>query len=167
MTQYYVVDLNDFIDPIRGNLERLIKKDLYSVELIYYSFIMKYWPHITLTVFGEYVKNEELLFEKYPDLAPNISTINTQYQQETKLIGDNYVPILDEKKWDVPLYVSITYSVISVTEQYITPGSIVYLRNLFDVFALSDRGTYIICNLEFDGRPVLLTKKYKASHTSV
>lgn len=163
VTEYYVVDLDDFINPIRGNLERLIKKDLYSVELIYYSFILKYWPHITLTVFGEYVKNEEVLFEKYPDLAPNISNVKTQYQQETKLIGDNYIPVLDEKKWDVPLYVSITYSVISVTEQYITPGSIVYLRNLFDVFALSERVTYIICNLEFDGRQVLLTKKYKTT----
>jgi hypothetical protein len=68
---------------------------------------------------------------------------------------------VNEKKMDVPLYVSITYSVISVTEHYILPGSIVYLRNLFDVFSLNDIVNYIVCNIEVNGRPVLLTKKYK------
>jgi hypothetical protein len=161
ITEYFIVDLNDFINPIRGNLERLIKKDLYSIELVYYSFIMKYWPQLSLTIFGEYIKNEEILAEKYPDLAPNITLLKDMYKKETDIVGSNYLPELDEKKWDVPLYISITYSIISVTEQYILPGSIVYLRNLFDLFILNDTVNYAICNIEVNGKPVLLTKSYK------
>ena len=163
VTEYFVADLNDFINPIRGNLERLIKKDMYSVELIYYSFIMKYWPQLSLTVFGEYLKNEETLPEKYPDLAPGITSVKNMYKYETNIIGKNYSPELNSKKWDVPLYVSITYSVISVTEQYILPGSILYLRNMFDVFELNDTVNYIVCNIEMNGRPVMLTKRYKTT----
>lgn len=163
VTEYFVADLNDFINPVRGNLERLIKRDMYSVELIYYSFIMKYWPQLSLTVFGEYVKNEETLLEKYPDLAPGITGVKNMYKYETDIVGKNYAPEVDNKKWDVPLYVSITYSVISVTEQYILPGSIVHLRNMFDVFELNETVNYIVCNIEVDGRPVLLTKRYKTT----
>jgi hypothetical protein len=163
VTEYFVVDLNDFINPLRGNLERLIKKDLYSIELIYYSFIMKYWPQLSLTVFGEYIKNEEILLEKYPDLAPGITTLKNMYKLETSIVGKNYSPEIDEKKWDVPMYVSITYSVISVTEQYVLPGSIINLRNLFDIFVLDSTVNYVMCNIEIDGRPVILTKKYKTT----
>jgi hypothetical protein len=163
ITEYFVVDLNDFINPVRGNLERLIKKDMYSIELIYYSFIMKYWPQISLTIFGEYVKNEETLMEKYPDLAPSINSVKNMYKYETEIVGSNYIPEIDGKKWDVPLHVSITYSVISVSAQYILPGSIVYLRNLFDIYALNNSVNYMVCNIEVNGRPVLLTKSYKAT----
>lgn len=161
ITEYFIVDLNDFIVPVRGNLEQLIRKDLYSIELIYYSFILKYWPQLSLSTFGEYIKNEDTLFEKYPDLAPDISSVRNMYKQETEIIGSNYYPIMDEKKWDVPFYVSIIYSVISVTEQYILPGSVVHLRNLFDVFTLNDTVNYIVCNVELNNRPVVLTKRYK------
>lgn len=163
VTEFFIVDLNDFINPIRGNLENLIKKDMYSVELIYYSFIMKYWPHLSLTVFGEYVKNEETLSEKYPDLSPSITYVKNMYKKETQIVGKNYAPEMDSKKWDVPLYVSITYSVISVTDQHILPGSIVHLRNMFDLFELDETVTYIICNIEVNGRSVLLTKRYKTT----
>lgn len=161
--EYFVVDLNDFINPVRGNVEKIIKDDSYSTELIYFSFILKFWPHLTLTSFGEYIKNEQQLFEKYPSLAPNISQIKSRYRLETKIVGSNYIPNLDEKKWDVPLFVSITYSVISVTEQYIIPGSTIYLRNLFDLFELNEHINYSMCNIEFDGRPVLLVKNYKTT----
>jgi hypothetical protein len=163
VTEYFVADLNDFINPIRGNLERFIKRDMYSVELIYYSFIMKYWPQLSLTSFGEYVKNEEILLEKYPELAPGITGVKDMYKHETNIIGKNYSPEMNSKKWDVPLYVSITYSVITVTEQYILPGSVVHLRNMFDVFKLNETVNYIMCNIEVNGRPVLLTKRYKTT----
>jgi hypothetical protein len=31
VTEYFVADMNDFINPVRGNLELLIKRDMYSV----------------------------------------------------------------------------------------------------------------------------------------
>jgi hypothetical protein len=157
VTNYFVTDLNDFINPVRANLDRLIKKDQYSIELIYYSFIMKFWPQLPLTIFGEYVRHEEQLFEKYPDLAPRVSDLKKMYTLETKIVGKNYTPI----QKDVPVFTSITYSAITVSDQYILPGSIIYLRNLFDEFELSSTVPYIVCNLDLEGRPVTLSKNYK------
>ena len=35
VTEFCVVDLDDFLDPVRGSIENLFKSDRYSVELIY------------------------------------------------------------------------------------------------------------------------------------
>ena len=163
-TSYYVVDLNDFINPIRGDLERLLKRDLYPIELIYYSFILKYWPQLTLSVFGEYILNPAVVGERYPDLSPGVAATRTRFKLETSIIGTNYSPVTDTKKWDTPLHVSITRSVISVTNYHIPSGSTVHLRNLFDVMELGPELTFAVCNLEIESRPVLLTKRYKTAH---
>lgn len=161
VTEFFLVDLNDFINPVRGNLERLLKKDMYSIELIYYGFVIKYWPHLTLPVFGEYLKNEGILVERYPELSPSITAVKNRFVLETAIVGKKYTPELDPKKWDVPVYTSITYSVISLTDTYVLPGTVVQLRNLFDLFALNDVVNFCICNLEIDGRPIILTKTFK------
>ena len=160
ITTFYVVDLNIFINPIRGNLEILLKQNLYAIELIYYSFIVKYWPQLTLSVFGDYIKNEHIIQERFPDLSPSITLVKNIYKLETNLIGGNYVPVLDNKKWDIPIYFSITHSVVSIPDQFVLPGSIIYLRNLFDMFNLNDVTNYIICNDEIEGRFVTLIKTY-------
>ena len=134
---------------------------MYSVELIYY-FIMKYWPQLSLTVFGEYIKNPEILREKYPDLYPSAARIKNMYSLNT-IVGKNYVPETDKNKWDIPLFIGITYSVISVTEQYLIPGSLVYLRNLFDQYVLDELVNYSVCRVELEGRYVSLTKHYKTT----
>jgi hypothetical protein len=164
VTKYYVADLNDFIDPVRGGLESMIKKDRYSIELIYYSFVMKYWPQLTLSVFSEYLKNESILNEKYPDLAPGLSSTREIYKKETMLIGKNYIPEVDVSKWKIPIHLSVTYSVISVTESAMS-NMTVYLRNLFDAFELSENNNFIICNMEIEGRSVIVKKSYK--HTQI
>lgn len=160
VTEFFVVDLESFIYPIRGNLELLLKSDMYSIELIYYSFIVRYWPQLTLSVFGDYIKNEKLLQDRFPELAPTITYTKDIYRKETDIIGSNYVPKLDPKKWDVPIYFSITHSTVSIPEQFVPPGSIINLRNLFDLFELNDTTNFIICNTEIEGRPVNLVKTY-------
>jgi hypothetical protein len=161
ITQFFMVDLNDFINPIRGNLEQLLKKDMYSIELIYYSFIMKYWPHLTITVFGNYLKNEYQLSEAYPDLSPSITRIKKKFKTETAIYSENYIPEFNAKKRDVPIYSSITHSVISVTDVYVIPNTLVQLRNLFDIFDLTDIVNLAIAHIEVGGRVVVLSKTYK------
>lgn len=158
--KFFIVDLNDFIDPIRENLINLIKKDKYSIELIYYSFIIKYWPQLSLSVFSEYVKNEDIINNKYPDLSPNITNIINRYSLETKLIGRNYKPVIDSKKWDIPLTISINKCVVSVLNKTPT-GLVINIRNLFDKFRVNEVINFIKCEVELYGDVPIFKKAFK------
>jgi hypothetical protein len=159
-TEFYVVDLNDFINPVRGSIERLLKTDRYSVELIYYSFVMKYWPQVQLSVLGDMVINEEILSSKYPELAPVHSSIKARYIEETKLLS-NYLPEINSKKWDVPIVVSIKNATVILPDVYVLAGYNANLRNIFDMYELTPNVDYIICMTEIDGRAIILSKGYR------
>lgn len=163
ITDYYMVDLNDFIDPIRGTIETIIKKDSYTTDLIYYSFIAKYWPMLTKSIFGEYVKDENSISEKYPDMSPNSTNVRKKYITETSLIAPNYVPTLNPDKFDIPIMISITNSVITVSDNFTQSNFVLHMRNLFDVFDLNNVVTYAICKTEIDGKSVMFTKQYKTT----
>ena len=158
--EFFVVDLNDFIDPIRDNLINLIKKDKYSIELIYYSFIIKYWPQLSLSIFSEYVKDEDSLTDRYPDLSPRITNIINRYTLETNLIGKNYIPNINAKKWDIPLTISINKCVVSVLNKTPT-GLVINIRNLFDKFRVNEVINFIKCEVELYGSVPVFTKAYR------
>jgi hypothetical protein len=159
IVEYFVSDLSDFINPIRRDIENIIRKDSYSSELIYYSFVMKYWPMITLTVFGEYVSNESSISDIYPDLSPKRNVMTRMFHREKKILQD----ILSDEGINAhseSISTSITRCVLSVTNEYVYQSPVVYLRNLFDMFELSPSINFIICNTEIDGQPLVLTKSY-------
>ena len=88
---FYIVDLNDFINPIRPNLVELLSTDLYSINYIYYSFIVIYWPQISLSIFSDYLINENEMSNKYPFLVENTSRrfkkrekYSTQFDRQTR-----------------------------------------------------------------------------------
>ena len=161
VTEFFVIDLNTFIKPIRGNLQKIIKTDSYTTELIYYSFIIKYWPQMSLSIFSMYVKNEDTLEEKYPDLYPNLNALINRYVLETELMRQ---PI---KKLNMPIYTSITHNVLNVSEKYIIHGTFVQLRNLFDLMKLDDVIYKISCKVDHKGHRIQFTKIRKNVEFSV
>lgn len=160
ITDFFVADLNSFIDPVRENIKKIIKTDSYTAELIYYSFIIKYWPQLSLSLFSLYIKNESVIEEKYPDLYPNADILN-RYVLETKLMNE---PI---KTLKMPIYTSITHNVLSVNEKYIVHGTFIQLRNLFDLMRLDDFIHKISCNIDYKGNKVQFTKIKKNKSFSV
>jgi hypothetical protein len=72
VTEYNLLDLDDFIKPVRSSLINVIS-ERYQLELIYYSFIMIYWPMFSLTAFSDYIKSETNIAKFYPDLYTDIN----------------------------------------------------------------------------------------------
>jgi hypothetical protein len=180
VTEYFLVDLNDYIFPIRGNLEYLISKDMYSIKIIYYSFIMKYWPQLSLSAFGDYIKDVDILNERYPNLSPQLYEVRQKYKMETRIIkkiyntkiknmkGNPNPPTVSkssnvkEKNMIVPINISITKCSLSIIDTFRINGSYVNLRNLFDVFELSESVKSMMCSVNINGRYITLTKLYKS-----
>lgn len=160
VTEFYVADLNSFIDPVRENIKNIIKTDSYTTELIYYSFIIKYWPQLSLSLFSLYIKNENSIEEKYPDLYPNVDVFN-RYVLETKLMTE------PTKNLKMPIHISITHSVLSVSEKYIVHGTFIQLRNLFDLMKLDEFIHKISCNIDYKGNKIQFTKIKKNKSFSV
>jgi len=61
ITEYNLLDLNDFIKPSRPALQKIVT-ERYQLELIYYSFVVLYWPMMSIDVFIEFLKS----YVKFP-----------------------------------------------------------------------------------------------------
>jgi hypothetical protein len=71
VTEYNLLDLDEFIAPSKTALVNILP-DKYQMELIYYSFIILYWPMLSLQAFLDYIKSEKNIPNFYPDLQPPI-----------------------------------------------------------------------------------------------
>ena len=75
--EYFIVDLADLISP--NQLYNKISKDRYQLEVIYYGFIVLYFPMITISVFLDYLKNEKNMKQLYPELLPDRNELHKIY----------------------------------------------------------------------------------------
>ena len=155
--EYLLVDLNDLINP--NDLYNKLYKDKYQLELIYYGFIILYWPMITFAVFQDYLKNEKTIKEIYPELLPDKYTLNNHLKQELDITSTAYES-LDDKNIDKNIFSSITSTTISINNYNQDIDVVISLRNLFDVLELNDTITYGKANLLHNNKNVILRKSY-------
>lgn len=93
-TTFYILDLEPMILGSLGTLREQFKQDKIHFELFYYSFIVKFWPMISLGVFDLIVKGEKIKGE-YPDLEPSVSRLLDRFHIETKLLNRKYKLLRD------------------------------------------------------------------------
>jgi hypothetical protein len=166
ITEYNLLDLGDFIDPSRTTLQKVVS-ERYQLELIYYSFIMIYWPMLSLDAFLEYVKSETNIQKFYPDLMETREELSCRYKLEKKIADTKFDLISnpakseDLKKIRGTITNSIVSSVISVLKYQSSKDVILFIRNLFDKFPLSDNIPSCKCHTEYNGKKTLLNKVYK------
>lgn len=92
-TTYYLFNVDMFIK--NKELVEEILSDNYQLELLYYSFIMMYWPQMTLDVFKIYLKSSNEMSEIYPDLAPSKNLLQQIYETQNKILSEKYKLLLD------------------------------------------------------------------------
>lgn len=185
-TTYYMYNIDTFLHNKRLIDELL--SDPYQMELMYYSFVMIYWPQITLDVFKIYLKNPNEIPEVYPDLSPSISLLKSVYSSESVILDEKYALLEDasnEYKKNPSfrdynpefikksgsgksLQVSIKSATLSVEKerQYIRAQfglSIasqikINVRNLFDKMRITDDIPLIKVKLLRGRSPFILTK---------
>jgi hypothetical protein len=86
----YIISLDDVVGPLRGNLDELLRTDRDQVELIYYGYVIKYWPMLTFGIFKKYISSDKSIKENYPDLSPNITKLREMQASEKAVLDAKY-----------------------------------------------------------------------------
>ena len=164
---FYLIDLNDFINQKYELLKELINKDTYQFQLIYYGFIYKYFPMMTIDVFKDYINNPDDLSDIYPDLDIKKSIIKSKYLHE-KIILDEKYRILNSnelKKYNPNInLINLKSDIISIAIKSAVASNIdkiknkINIRNLFDQIKTTNEIPLIRARLMINGQIINLTK---------
>jgi hypothetical protein len=155
--EYYLTDLNDILKP--SEIYGKLSKDKYQLEVIYYGFVILYFPMITFSVFTDYLKNERIFNQIYPELVPSKRELQHRYELETSITNSSY-EFVDDKTINKKLFSSITQTVVSIDNYNQDIEMLISLRNLFDVVQLNDTITYCKANVLHDNQNIILRKSY-------
>ncbi len=155
---FNVVDLETFIAPHRDALGSLEKHDKYQMQIIYYGFVMIFYPMLNISAFGEYI-DSKTIHESYPQLEPSRDELEYLVKQNalvselyTMYTGDHY----RVEKIDRVLHKSLTETTLKVISQY--RGKTINLRVLFDLFPLSDEVDAMRLYDVYEGRHIQIDK---------
>jgi len=149
----YVIDLQFFIQEF--SLYKITDK--YQFELIYYGFIIKYYPQLTIDAFRILLSNPEKIYKSYPLLAIPNETLYRIQMLEQSLINNVYS--FDET--EVNYSVNITASNIIVYPDILKLN--VNIRNIFDHLVLNSKINTLCINFRCGIRKQYVIYKYHVS----
>ncbi len=151
-TTIEIVDLYDILPPSSDRISEFIN-DLYMSEMLYYGFILKFFPQISLHMFYQIYRKEVML---YPYLNPNMSVLSKKYENEYALVNE-----LELNYAKMSTYLEKEEHVQIVEEMHIrTYVNNVNIRNLFDGFSLEKYPDvrYVVAVVRHSGNIYKLTK---------
>lgn len=150
----YVVDLAAALASARSQFDEMLR-DEYQFDLVYYGFILKYWPRLTRACFRDYITNEADLYSSYPELAKPRVTLAQQYAAERTII-DAQNKIMTRALGASNISHAITAMTAMVNKAQISLN----IRNLFDNLAASESFPEMRAYVEHEGRRYVLIKRY-------
>lgn len=158
VTEYHMVDLETFIGGFREQLAQLTKSDKYQLQMLYYGFVIKFFPQMNLAAFVEYV-DERTIGNSYPQLEP--STDELAYIPKQNLVIQELYNLYETdinrvQRIDQILLKSLTETTLKVSSAY--KGRTINLRILFDLFSLDDTVDALKLYDEMDGKHIILDK---------
>lgn len=156
----FVVDLGAITNVRRTQLLELLK-DTYQFELLYYGAILKYWPQLTLDCFRDYIADETDLQNKYPDLAPTLSTLRTVHKAERAIVDANYRNM--SKLLAFSESGAFGLAITQMIAQVNGSGIMLNIRNVFEYFHTSMHIPEIRAWVDHENRKYLLVKKHVQS----
>lgn len=164
VTEYNIVDLESFINPIRTELSKL--DDKYQISVLYYSFVLKYFPQMNYAAWEEYIENKDLS-ASYPYLDPpkeDLSYIPLQQSLAAEMYRN--LSTAETKAIDDILFKSLTAATLKVPS--IHRSKVVNIRLLFDLLQTgTELGIEAINLLDtHDSRQIRLDKYHISSLSS-
>ena len=160
-TEYFVTDMDDFTGSVKSNLEQMISPDKsrfnLTLDMIYYSFVLKYFPMITIPVFMQYIQDEQSMGEYFPELAPKEKELKAMYEKQDKIIRSKNEAKNLTGKIQQNIKSSIVVMVLNVIHNTFDQ-ELLYLRNLFDLFDTDELTNFIQTILFYEGNRVMLKK---------
>lgn len=175
--EFYLVNIDEFFQPLIKLLRETIRTDQYQFQLLYYSLVAKFWPMITPEVFQYYILNETEIKDVYPDLMPSATTLRRRYQEEQKILDEKYA-LLDDaqnkfknypefRKFSPEISLGkraskdsiMTVAIKSASlELRTTPESKINVRNLFEKLTPGDDMPLVRVRLILHNQPFVITR---------
>lgn len=153
----YIVDLGLYMNPIKSQLFDMIN-DNYQLELLYYGFVIKFWPSITFDIFKEYITDEPSLSLKYPNYIKSRQILDNIYKLERSICDSNYS--LRDEAADLIDKRTIDTAITQIIGYVQNINAVINIRNLFDLLKTNELMTTIYAYLTYNNKKYLLRKRY-------
>lgn len=147
-TEYFITDLADQFDT--QVIYSKFKNDRYQLELLYYGFVLVYYPMITFGVFMDYLKNEAILKEVYPELF-NYNDLELQARITDQAYSTKPITNLET---------AIIETTLTMNTKYMSIDMLLSLRNLFDALELNALLSFVKAYVLYEGKPLTLLKSF-------
>lgn len=131
--EFNIISIDSFIlnQNLKDSIQHLIKIDKEQYYLIYYSFVYKYFPVFTESVFFEYITNESSILDIYPDIAIPKDQLQKRYITERSTLQSlDSVSERDLQKNQE--YFKTKINKISIRSNIIYSDDILNIRTLFN-----------------------------------
>lgn len=160
--EYNLFDMEAFLTPkTRTTLHKTANST--QLNILYYGFVLIYFPMMTYPVFMDYIKLDERDFRiRYSQLF-NDSDYGRFLKMEAQLTYQNFALAADDKRQKLlqtKMVSGIERGTIQVFTNY-KEDAVVHIRSLFDVIELSDQVVACAATLLNEGNRYFLTKTYK------
>lgn len=132
---FYLSNLDDIITDVSVS-------DLQVQDLLYYGFIIKFFPMLTKVAYQEYLTDEKNIQMAYPNIHPNTKKLTSKYEAMDSIVnyGYNCHQLINSKFKSVQdkINTSILETTIQNTSNLQTFNDLIDLRNLFDLITLTE-----------------------------
>jgi hypothetical protein len=165
--EIHLVNIDEVIKNKKSSILNLFKNDTYQFQLIYQGFVKKYFPMMGVDVFIQYLEGNDMTIT-YPLLKPedNYKFMNkqTEYISEIYNLYETQEPRMIRIR--DALKISLKETTLVITSKYYR--KIVHLRNLFDIFDLSEFDIPTIkLHIKYDNKIIVLNKTMNGSQNNM
>lgn len=151
-----VCDLYSILDPSNENLREILNTSAYQKDLLYYGFIMKFFPILPLDEFEQLYMNQSST--THPFLSPVYNKLQNTLREEMELINKLYDIIPNALKYIKKISQRYPYAIVNIEAQVKIPS--INIRNLFDLFELDEVYVFALVKLIINGRTYVASKKH-------
>jgi hypothetical protein len=141
-----LVDLNLFIGKLKMRVSEL-STDKHQFNMLYYGFIVLYWPHMTHDAFAGYLAGERDFLSIFPDMTIED---NGQFDAQSSIIS------LVKNASSV----SIVKTITSVYYYVENTGCSPKVRNIFDSLVLNNEIFFARVSIDVNNFVYLVDKKF-------
>ncbi len=153
----YVVDLALFLSEARLQIKAAMS-DEYQISLLYYGFVVKFWPQLTRQCFVDYLIDEDDLRYKYPNLSKPLSILNPMLDAESNIIDYIYKNANAVHNWGLK---NMSFAIIQMNATVKTSSCLLNIRNLFDKLSITPLIVEIKAYVSHNNKNYVLCKKQK------
>lgn len=158
ISKVIVCDLFNIINPYDKKIVDIMNSSLYQREMLYYGFILKFFPLLTYPLFEAlYVRNINIS-SLSTFLDPNFFSLKLNLNKEediiNKLVDKSEDMLKYYKKYKSDLEYSISKVVMNIKINELN------IRSLFDLFILDDFFIWMGLRIVINGKEYLVDKKY-------